>query len=325
MNNRYDIDNGLHVVIGATGAYGYAITKALLKNKINVRAIVRNEEKALKLFPENLDIVKSDIFNRDKIINDLKDATVIYMANNFPYKNWENFYISTENILKGAEISNSTVVFPGNVYGYGKFDYLPVNEDHALNANGKKGIIRNNIEKLLFEYYKKGRIGLVMPRFADFYGPNVTNNLYGAMFINAIKNKKAIWPVNPDMPHNFTYIDDAAKATLLLLKNINSYGKIYHISGGIITAREFINKIYNKLNLKIKLKVISERDLKFMAHFNSDINEIIELIYEYSEPYILDDKKFLNEYPEFRHTTYDDGINNTINWFKNEYGKFKIF
>ncbi|AGO60452.1 hypothetical protein FACI_IFERC00001G0472 [Ferroplasma acidarmanus Fer1] len=56
-----------------------------------------------------------------------------------------------------------------------------------------------------------------------------------------------------------------------------------------------------------------------LAHFSSNINEIMELIYEYSEPYILDDRKFLNEYPEFRHTTYDDGINNTINWFKNEY------
>ena len=317
MNNKYDIDNGLHVVIGATGAYGYAVTKILLKNKINVRAIVRNEEKALRLFPENVDIVKSDIFNRDKIIKDLNGASVIYIANNFPYKNWENYYISTENILNGAAISNSTVVFPGNVYGYGKFDNLPVNEEHPLNAKGKKGILRNNIEKLLFEYYKKDKIGLVIPRFADFYGPNVTNSLYGAMFRKAINNKKAIWPVNPDIPHNFTYIDDAAKATLLLLKNINSYGKVYHVSGDIITAREFINKIYNRQNLKIKLKVISKIDLKLLAHFSSNINEIMELIYEYSEPYILDDRKFLNEYPEFRHTTYDEGINNTINWFKN--------
>ncbi|AGO60454.1 NmrA family NAD(P)-binding protein [Ferroplasma acidarmanus] len=253
MNNKYDIDNGLHVVIGATGAYGYAVTKILLKNKINVRAIVRNEEKALKLFPKDVDIVKSDIFNMDKIIKDLKGASVIYIANNFPYKNWQNYYISTENILKGAETSNSTVVFPGNVYGYGKFDYLPVNEEHPLNANGKKGILRNNIEKLLFEYYKKDKIGLVIPRFADFYGPNVTNDLYGGMFIKAMKNKKAIWPVNPDIPHNFTYIDDAAKATLLLLRNINSYGKVYHVSGDIITAREFINKIYNRLNLKTRV------------------------------------------------------------------------
>ncbi len=273
MNNKYDIDNGLHVVIGATGAYGYAVTKILLKNKINVRAIVRNEEKALKLFPKDVDIVKSDIFNMDKIIKELKGASVIYIANNFPYKNWQNYYISTENILKGAETSNSTVVFPGNVYGYGKFDYLPVNEEHPLNANGKKGILRNNIEKLLFEYYKKDKIGLVIPRFADFYGPNVTNDLYGGMFIKAMKNKKAIWPVNPDIPHNFTYIDDAAKATLLLLRNINSYGKVYHVSGDIITAREFINKIYNRLNLKIKLKVISKLDLKLLAHFSSNINE----------------------------------------------------
>ena len=106
MNNKYDIDNGLHVVIGATGAYGYAVTKILLKNKINVRAIVRNEEKALKLFPKDVDIVKSDIFNMDKIIKDLKGASVIYIANNFPYKNWQNYYISTENILKGKSVAS---------------------------------------------------------------------------------------------------------------------------------------------------------------------------------------------------------------------------
>ena len=77
MNNQYNINNGLHVVIGATGSYGYAITKMLLQNKINTRAIVRNEEKALKLFPNDLDIVKSDIFNRDDMIKNLDDASVI--------------------------------------------------------------------------------------------------------------------------------------------------------------------------------------------------------------------------------------------------------
>ncbi len=317
MNNEYNINNGLHVVIGATGSYGYAITKMLLKNKINTRAIVRNEEKALKLFPNDLDIVKSDIFNRDEMIKNLGDASVIYIANNFPYKDWTNFYKSTENILSGAKISHSIIVFPGNVYGYGKFDYMPVDEKHPLNAKSRKGILRNNIERLLFEYYKKDKIGLLIPRFADFYGPNVTNDLYGAMFINAIKNKKAIWPLNADLPHNFTYIDDAATATLLLLENPDSYGKTYHISGEIITAREFINKIYNKLNLKTKLKIISESNLKFLAHFNSNINELIELIYEYKYPYIIDDEKFLNEYKLFRHTEYNDGIEKTIDWFKN--------
>ena len=319
MNNQYNINNGLHVVIGATGSYGYAITKMLLQNKINTRAIVRNEEKALKLFPNDLDIVKSDIFNRDDMIKNLDDASVIYIANNFPYKDWTNFYKTIENILSGAKISHSIIVFPGNVYGYGKFDYVPVDEKHPLNSNGKKGILRNNIEKLLFEYYRKGKIGLIIPRFADFYGPNVTNDLYGAMFINAIKNKKSVWPINADLPHNFTYIDDAAKATLLLLQNPDSCGKTYHISGDIITAREFINKIYNKLNLKTKLKVISELNLKFLAHFNSNINELIELIYEYKYPYIIDDKKFVNEYKSFNHTSYNDGIEKTIEWFKNMY------
>ena len=319
MNNQYNIDKGLHVVIGATGSYGYAITKMLLKNKINTRAIVRNEEKALRLFPKNLDIIKSDIFNREDIAKNLAGASVIYIANNFPYKSWENYYKSTENILSGAGISHSIIVFPGNVYGYGKFDYLPVDEKHPLNARSKKGILRNNLESKLLEYYRRDKIGLTIPRFADFYGPNVTNDLYGGMFINAIKNKKTIWPVNANLPHNLTYIDDAAKATLLLLENLDSCGETYHIAGDIITPAEFINKIYNRLNLSAKLKVISERNLKFLAHFNSNINELIELLYEYKYPYIIDDTKFLSKYKSFKHTPYDEGIEKTIEWFKNIY------
>lgn len=306
----------LHVVFGATGAYGYAIVRKLLEKDRRVRAIVRNRNKALKLFPKNVEIVTADILDKEQVVKACNNASVIYVGNNFPYKDWtSNFMKSVVNILKGADGWNPILVFPGNVYGYGEFQYTPVNESHPLNAKSRKGILRNEIEVLLLEYHRKGKIRAVIPRFVDFYGPNVTNDLYGAMFRNAIKCKPAIWPVDIDMPHNFIYIDDAAEATLLLVEDPDSFGKIFHVSGPVTSARKFIDEIYHVLKSPSKIRVLSKPLIRLLSPFNSNIREIVELLYEYEKPYIIDDSRFKDRYPSYRHTPYEVGIKKTLNWF----------
>ncbi len=53
-----------------------------------------------------------------------------------------------------------------------------------------------------------------------------------------------------------------------------------------------------------------------MGLFNSDARELIELSYEYDKPYHIDDKKFIDEFPNFNHTPYESGIQSTLDWFK---------
>ena len=320
VNMDYDSEN-LHVVFGATGAYGYAIVRKLLERGRKVRAVVRNESKALKLFPKNVEIVRADVLDEEQTVKACNNVSVMYVCNNFPYKDWaDNFTNAIVNILKGAHGWNPIVVFPGNVYGYGKFLYNSVDESHPLNAKTKKGVLRNEIESLILEYHHKGKIKAVIPRFADFYGPNVTNDLYGAMFKNAIKGKPSIWPLNIDTPHNFTYIDDAAEATMLLVEDPSSFGKVFHVSGEVTSAHKFIDEIYHALNTPSKIRVLSRALIRMLSPFNSNIREIIELLYEYESPYNIDDSRFMDRYPSFRHTPYDTGIKNTIEWFrKNTY------
>jgi len=309
----------LHVVFGATGAYGNAIVRKLLKKNLRVLAIVRNEDKASKLFPGGVEIQKVDLLDKDEVAKVCRDASVIYIANNFPWKDWTRYFLeSINNIMQGTQVPRPTIVFPGNVYGYGEFQYSPVDEAHPLAARSRKGRLRNDIESLLLESHHKGRINLVLPRFADFYGPNVTNDLYGAMFRNAIRDKPAIWPVNIDVPHNFTYIEDAAEATLLLLEDQRTYGKVFHVSGPVTTARKFIEKVYQTLNKPPKIRVLSKGLLRLTSPFNSNVRGLLELLYEYEEPYHIDDSRFANRYPSFLHTPYEIGIKNTLEWFKRD-------
>ncbi len=316
-NNSNDKTDGKHVVFGSTGAYGYAIIRELEKRGKTVRAVCRNHQKASGLFSSKVEIFQADIMSEDLVAKACEGASVIYAGFNFPYAAWKTgFPEGIKNIIKGCAGNNAILVFPGNVYGYGKFKRLPVDEGHPLSARSKKGIIRNRIEAELMDNHRKGKFNLIIPRFADFYGPNVTNDLYGAIFRNAINGTGSIWPANADVPHQFTFINDAARATMDLVENSDSYGETFHICGEAITARDFISKVYLSAGNHPKIRVVSKALLAFMGIFNSQARELLELLYEYDEPYILGDSKFRRLFPSFTYTNYDAGIRETLSWFK---------
>ncbi|MFG1461144.1 MAG: NAD-dependent epimerase/dehydratase family protein [Thermoplasmataceae archaeon] len=318
LTEKMDTD-GIHVVFGATGAYGYSVIRKLLEKRWSVRAVVRDERKAADLYSGKVEVVLADVMNEEEVSRVCKDASVIYLGHNFPYVYWKKYYLrSILNILKGCEGSRPLIVFPGNVYGYGRFQHLPVDESHLLNAKSEKGMIRNQIEAILWDYHLKGKLNVIIPRFADFYGPNVVNELYGAIFRNAIKDKSVLWPMNADVEHNFTYIDDAADATLLMVQEPETYGKVFHVAGPSITARKFIEEIFHSAGGRARIKVLSRKFIRAMGFFNSNASELIELLYEYEDPYVLDSTKLLKTFPNFFYTPYEMGIRRTVDWFKNK-------
>jgi nucleoside-diphosphate-sugar epimerase len=316
QTEQVDLD-GIHLVFGATGAYGYAVTRKLLEKGYKVRAVARDERKAANLFPEKVEIALADVLNEEETSKACKDASVIYLGHNFPYNRWKDYHLrSVLNVLKGCERSRPLVVFPGNVYGYGRFQHLPVDESHPLSAISEKGMLRNQIEAILWDYHLKGKLSVIIPRFADFYGPNVVNDLFGAMFRNAINGKPVMWPVNADVKHNFTFIDDAAEATILMVQDPSAYGNVFHVSGQTITARKFIEEIFRVAGNRAVINVLSRRSIKVMGIFNSNAREFIELLYEYEDPYVLDDSKFLKAFPAFSYTDYSVGVRRTVDWFR---------
>ncbi|MEP0773366.1 MAG: NAD(P)H-binding protein, partial [Acidobacteriota bacterium] len=116
----------LHVVVGGTGALGAAVVRHLQAAGTPVRAVVRDRERAGELLPAGAEMVTADATDRDEVVTACADARVIYHCLNVPYQEWMAVMPQvTTNVLKAAQEHEAVLVFPGNVYGYGKFKRIP--------------------------------------------------------------------------------------------------------------------------------------------------------------------------------------------------------
>lgn len=305
-------NNDKHIVFGANGALGSAIVNNLVKDGKSVIAVVRGNSSNI---PKSIELLKIDCTNKEEVVLACKNVSVVYHCINVPYSKWyKTMPTVTENILEGCKSRGAKLVFPGNVYGYGQFTSAPFNEEYPKNSESKKGLLRNKMEQILVESFNKKEINLVIPRIPDLYGPSVVNALIKPIFDAAIKGKKAVWLGSLDAKHSLIYNDDAARACILL-SDKNSKLE-YHVSGEAITGRDFLTMVYQKTGQKLNIGVLSKSFFKFIGLFAAEPKELVDLMYEFEEPLIMDSSRFSKEFPGFSYTPHDKAIELTAKWFK---------
>jgi nucleoside-diphosphate-sugar epimerase len=310
-----------HVVFGAAGSLGAAIVRRLAALGMPTQAVVRSLDRAKQVLPpqQSTTVIEvSDALNAESVRALCHDAKTIYHCVNVPYQHWSEIMPKvTDNILAGVKEAKASMVFPGNVYGYGIFQYIPATEDHPLAATSKKGKIRNAIERKLMNAHKSGEARVVIPRFPDYYGPNVVNRLMGPIFENATSSKKAQWIGKLNVPHDLIYIKDAAAAAVLLGMNEDAHGQVWHVPGaGPLTGRQFIEMAFKAVGTKPDIGLLSGGFLRFASLVNLDAHEMRELLYQFEEPLVLDGTKFTRAFPSFNYTPHEEATKQTVEWFR---------
>ncbi len=309
----------LHVVVGATGALGAAVVRHLARAGAPVRAVVRHAARAQALLPPGVDIVTADALDRDGVVTACAGAKVIYHCLNVPYQEWMALMPPlTTNVLKAAQEHEAVLVFPGNVYGYGKFKRIPAPESHPRTATSRKGQLRNTLEQTLANAHKGGQVRVVIPRLPDFFGPNVTNKLFGEMiFAAAVKRRKVRWVGRLDVPHDFVFIDDAAAACVRLGGTEAAWGESWHVPGaGPLTAREFLTAVCRAAQAPVRIATLPGWMLTVAGLFDDGAREVAEISYLFTQPQVLDGSKFRATFPDFRFTPHEEAIARTVAWFK---------
>ena len=307
-----------HVVFGATGGLGAALVRRLAAEGELVRAVVRDPEWASELLPASAGVVAADATDADSAREACRGASVVYHCVNVRYTKWASVMpVATENILAGARRAKARLLFPGNLYGYGPFQKLPITEDHPLAATSKKGRLRNAMEARLMEAHRAGEVPVVIPRFPDFYGINVTNPLFAPLFQAVLQGKTATWPARLDVPHDLVYVDDAAAAALLLAAKDDAYGQSWHVPGfGPLTGQQFIDFAAKAAGTQTKSKPLSRFLFRLVGPFIPDAGEMMELLYQFEQPLLLDGSKFATAFPSFRYTPHEEAIKTTVEWFR---------
>lgn len=209
----------------------------------------------------NLNQVKSLIKKHNfKVIFHLGAVTQVIDAFKSPLKTFKTNIGGTINILEAIRLINKKIIFiyASSDKAYGELINKSYDEDHQL-----KGIYPYDVSKsasdLVAQSYSKTyglKVGII--RCGNIFGPADYNldRLVPGIIVNTLKNKKTIIRSSGKLIRDYIYVQDAAKAYLMLMKKmITKKNKlfIYNIGSKYNhTSLIMLDKIQKIMNKKIK-------------------------------------------------------------------------
>jgi len=311
----------LHVVFGARGALGAAIVRDLAAMGANVRAVVREDEKAHCVLPAHVEVFSADPLHRRRTVEAAEGASVVYRCIAASYAQWvEQWLPMTENIIAAAHENGARLVSPGSVYVYGPLRRIPAREDHPMAAAGEKGRLRIATNETLLAAHRSGAVQVVIPRFPDMYGPCVVGRVYGELFHHAVRGELTRWFGDPDVPRDLVFVDDAARACILLGGRPEAFGQSWHVPGPeTLTAGDFIRLVYSEAGQHCQMARLSPLAVRFESLFNSETRAFLEFRYLFERPLVLDGSRFAAAFPEFTYTPHGEAVRQTLEWFRRHY------
>jgi nucleoside-diphosphate-sugar epimerase len=167
--------------------------------------------------------------------------------------------------------------------------------------------------KALFESHASGQLSAVSVRGSDFFGPWEPNN--GEMIFNAALKKKPINMLGKlDQPHSFTYVKDFGQALAIAGTNDKALGKAWHVpSGKAYTQQEIVDMISSQIGYEIKARTAGKFILNLIGIFNPSVKEVIEMLYQYEAPFVIDASAMEKEFGLFA-TPMAQRISETLDW-----------
>ena len=305
----------LHIIFGA-GALGRSIAHQLIANGKQVRMVNRSKSQML---PPDIELIIGNAADRSFIQEVCKGAQVVYHCANprYQFKTWlEEFPPLQQGILAGAIATNAKLIYGDNLYGYGSVK-TPMHEDLPYAATTNKGKLRADLAETLMSAHRAGKVRVAIARASDFYGEGVLNSTFGdRVFIPAIQGKAAESIGNLDLPHTYTYINDFAKAMIILGDREEGLGQVWHVPNApTISTREMINLIFKELELPPEMSGMGKLMMQLGGLFIPEAAESVEMMYQFEHPFIVDSSKFIKAFGDIS-TPHQAAIRNTIGWYK---------
>jgi nucleoside-diphosphate-sugar epimerase len=314
-----------YLITGATGSIGSAVARYLYRQGATVRVFVRSEWKFRNFFPEEtsteserkFEIVVGDILQRDNLIPAMQNITAVFHCTNFPITAFERNVTATKNVLELALEQGSHVIYPGNVWVYGKPRSIPIKEDHPKRPCSELGKIKLRIDEMCLEYLHKHQLPVTILHLPDFYGPYVLNSWMKGNYEAAYSGKPMNMLGNMYKQHELIYIEDAAKALCSVANCEEAYGQYYNVPGsGGITLKDFSNYLYEAAGTTGTIRITPPWSLRAMGLFNKEMRAFLDLLYLFEEEILLDGSKIKGDFGYVPEVDYRIGTQRTMYWYQ---------
>jgi nucleoside-diphosphate-sugar epimerase len=105
--------------------------------------------------------------------------------------------------------------------------------------------------------------------------------------------------------------------TLVILgERDEALGQVWHIPNAeTVTTRQFLQWVFEEIGQPPKIQVAPKLILRVMGLFNGNLREILEMLYQFEEPFILDHAKFEGVFGNHA-TPLREAIRQTVAWYR---------
>ena len=302
----------LHTILGASGAIGRAVIQELQNKELNIRSVGRSSR------IDGIENIQADLLSNNEAGQAIHGSTHVYLCVGLPYRSdvWlKNWPLLMQNVIDACSANKANLIFLDNIYMYGPPPLaIPFHENHPQKPTTQKGIARKHTSDLLLKAIREKKINAVIGRSADFYGPFAANSTFYISFLERmLKGKKPQSIAKPDVKHTYANTTDNGRALVALALDTTTYGQVWHLPVGEPITLEEVTAIFNKeLETNFKISFLPPLLRKVISLFIPTLKEAGEMLYQFDDEYTMSFDKFKKHFPDFKVTTYEQGIREMI-------------
>ncbi|EQB87114.1 dTDP-glucose 4,6-dehydratase [Clostridium punense] len=317
------------LVTGADGFIGSHLVEALLEEGCDVRAFVYynsfNSWGWLDTLPKKdlkrVEVFSGDIRDPNGVRKALKDVDEVYhlaalIAIPFSYYSPDS-YVDTNikgtlNILQAAkELNTKRVLITSTSEVYGTAQYVPIDEKHPFQGQSPYSATKIGADRIAESFYRSFNMPITIVRPFNTYGPRQSARaVIPTIITQLLAGRETIYLGTLSPTRDFNYVKDTVQGFIEIAKTEKTIGEEINIATQKeISIGQLAEVLISNINPRAKIICDNER----IRPSNSEVERLLG-----SNDKIL---TLTNWNPKY---SFEEGINETIEWIKNNLDKYKI-
>jgi len=311
------------LITGGCGFIGSHLVEFFLKKKIKITVLDKKGKRfsinwLKNLKHKNLNVILDDIRNKKKVFKLVKSsdyiihlAALVSIPHSYlkPYDHISTNIVGTFNILDACKTYKKKCIITSSSETYGSGKFLPMNENHPLNAQSPYAATKIGADQLAMSYNKSFNLKVKIIKPFNCFGPRQsTRAIIPSIITQMIQKANFVKIGNTQTYRDYTYIKDLCNAYWLLYKSSKGYGQTFNVgSNRTIKIINIYKILKDYLKFKGKLKIEKRR-------FRPKKSEVSKLL--------CDNRLFKKNF-KWRSNKIEHTIKETLEWYKSNKNLFK--
>ncbi|QQS35539.1 MAG: GDP-mannose 4,6-dehydratase [Ignavibacteriales bacterium] len=314
------------IVTGAGGFIGSHLTELCVELGFDVTAFVRYNSKnnwgwlENSKFKNDIKVITGDIRDKDSVMSAMQGCdTIFHLAAliGIPYSYVSPLaYIRTNiegtyNVLQSAkELGLKNILVTSTSETYGTAQYVPIDEKHPLVGQSPYSASKIAADQIALSYYLSFELPVKIVRPFNTYGPRQSARAVIPTIISQIFNgQKKINLGNLSPTRDLTFVKDTVNGFIEIAKTDNLIGTVTNIGMNTeVSVGDLAQRIIDLTGSDAKIDFNDER-------IRPDKSEVNQLRCDNNK--LASNTKWKPDY------NLDYGLQETINWIKNNMQFFK--